>query len=149
MDDDRVLGWDDTVENDGPNFVLLPDGEYEFEVVQFERGHYSGGEKLPPCPQAIVQLKVRVPDGETTIRHNFFLHSKVEGLICSFFTCIGLRRRNEPFKMNWPQTIGCRGRAKIGRRTYNGREYNEVRQFLEPEGYAAPPPTTSYQPGRF
>ena len=30
---ERELGWDDEIEKDGPEFVLLPEGDYSFEVV--------------------------------------------------------------------------------------------------------------------
>ena len=49
---DREFGWDDVIENDGKGWVLLPDGEYPFTVLSFERKRYGGSAKLPPCNQA-------------------------------------------------------------------------------------------------
>ena len=34
---DRAFGWDDEIKNDGPDFVLLPEGDYLFTVTAFER----------------------------------------------------------------------------------------------------------------
>lgn len=146
MAEGRVLGWDDQIENDSPDFILLPDGDYEFEVSSFERAWYAGGAKLPPCPQAVVFLRIESPEGTATVRNNFFLHSSVEGLICAFFTAIGLRKKGEPFAMNWNKVIGTRGRAKVGTRTYDGKQYNEIKRFYEPDESAAAP---TYQAGRF
>ena len=33
----REFGWDDEIQNDSPDLVLLPEGEYPFEVTKFER----------------------------------------------------------------------------------------------------------------
>ena len=38
---ERELGWDDEIEKDGPEFVLLPEGDYSFEVVGFERARHK------------------------------------------------------------------------------------------------------------
>ena len=52
------IGWDDQIEKDGPEFVLLPEGDYDFTVIDFERGRHGGSDKLPPCHKAIVHIKV-------------------------------------------------------------------------------------------
>ena len=49
---DRALDWDDEVSNEQPEFVLLPEGEYAFEVTELERARYEGSAKLPPCKMA-------------------------------------------------------------------------------------------------
>ena len=35
--------------------------------------------------------------------------------------------------MNWQTIIGSRGVCKVGMRTYNGNQYNEVKAMLYPE----------------
>ena len=47
-----ALGWDDEFTNEQQEFVLLPEGEYPFEVPQMERARYAGGATLPPCSMA-------------------------------------------------------------------------------------------------
>lgn len=141
------LGWDDPIEHDSPEFVVLPEGDYEFEVIEFERARHPGSEKLPPCNKAIVHLKIEGPEGISIIRHNLFLHTITEGMLCAFFTAIGQRKKGEKIKMNWNQVIGSRGRAKVGIRKYEGKEYNEIKRFYEPE--ENPQPNKSFQAGRF
>ena len=51
-----ALGWDDEFTNEQQEFVLLPEGEYPFEVTQMERARYEGGAKLPPCSMAKLTL---------------------------------------------------------------------------------------------
>ena len=151
----REYNWDDEISQDSAEFALLPEGEYEFSVTGFERGRYPGGAKLPSCPKATVSLRFEGVEGVAVIKHNFFLHSKCEGLLCAFFTCLGMRKRGEPLRMDWPGTVGRTGRAKITVRSYtgnDGREYqtNDVKQFLEPENApAAPTAAQSWTPGAF
>lgn len=140
----REFGWDDQIENDGPEFITLPEGDYDFEVVDFERGRHGGSEKLPPCNKATVHIRITTPEGMTTIKHNLFLHSITEGMLCAFFTAIGQRKKGDRLTMNWSAVVGSRGRCKVGIRKHEGKEYNEVRRFLEPEEKAA-----SFQAGRF
>ncbi len=149
-DIERELGWDDEIENDGPEFVILPGGDYDFEVVGLERGRYNGSDKLPPCNKAVVHIRIEGPEGESTIKHNIFLHTKVEGLISAFFRAIGQRKKGERIQPNWNAVVGTTGRAKVGVKKwiYEGKEYegNEIKKFYFPdeEGKQA-----TWQSGRF
>ena len=147
----RELGWEEIIENEGPDFVVLPGGDYDFEVTDFERARFAGSEKLPPCNQAVVYIRVEGEEGSTTIKHNLFLHSKTEGMLCAFFTAIGQRQKGEKFKMNWNTVIGSKGRCKIGVRKWTGsdgaiRESNEIKRFYEPIESSQ---QTSFKPGTF
>ena len=134
---ERELGWEDEIENEG-GFVLLPEGDYDFRVTDFERGRYAGGKKLPPCNMATLYLAVTGPEGTATVRHNLFLHTKCEGLLCAFFTAIGQRRHGEKLQMNWGRVKGATGRCRLGVRSWTnekGEEYtsNEVKKFYDPQ----------------
>jgi hypothetical protein len=132
------IGWDGQIENDSPDFVLLPEGDYDFEVTNFERARHQGSDKLPPCNKAIVHIRIEGLEGVSTIKHNLFLHSITEGMLCSFFTAIGQRKKGERVTMNWNNVIGSKGRAKVGIREWvndEGRKLsvNEIKRFYEPE----------------
>ena len=144
--EDRELGWDDVIENDSPEFVILPDGDYDFEVVDFERGRHNGSEKLPPCNKAIVHIRIEGKEGVSTIKHQLFLHTITEGMLCAFFTGIGQRQKGEKMKMNWNAVVGSKGRCKIGTRKWTNDEgkemvFNEVKKFYEPEAKGFTPGT--------
>ncbi len=149
------LDWNSPIENDSPELVLLPEGDYSFRVLDFERARHTPGKdgKLPPCNKAVLQVKVTAPEGETTIKHNLFLHSTTEGILCAFFTAIGQRQHGEKVIMNWNAVKGATGRCKVGIREWIGnngekRQSNEIKRFLEPEeGTAAK--TAGFQAGRF
>ena len=149
------LGWDSEISNDGPEYVILPNGDYDFEVTSLERGRYNGSDKLPACNMVIVNIKIEGAMGISLIKHRLYLHSKTEGLLCAFFSSIGLRKKGEKLVMNWNKVIGSKGHAKVGVRKWtsnkDGQEYesNEVTKFYEPETPPKTPAAQSFEPGRF
>ncbi len=146
---EREFGWDDQIEKDGPEFVVLPAGDYDFVVTDFERARHPGSEKLPPCNKAIVHIRIEAPEGTTIINHNLFLHTKTEGMLCAFFTAIGQRKKGEKVSMNWNAVAGSKGRAKVAVKkwTYEGKDYegNEIKKFYEPDENS----NVNFQAGRF
>ncbi len=137
---DRELSWDDTIDANADEFTLLEPGEYDFQVLGFERARWPGSPKLPPCPQAKVKLLVN----GVTMEHNLFLHSKCEGLICAFFKAIGARKSGERLQMDWSKVAGANGRCVVGIRKWKGkdgteRESNDISKFLPAEEVSAAP----------
>jgi len=151
---DRELDWEDEIENDADEWVIFPVGDYDFEVVGFERARHNGSAKLPPCNKAIIDIKLFAYDGKsTTIKHNLFLYSTTEGMICAFFTGIGQRKKGEKISMNWNKVIGSKGRCKVGIRNFTNdkgekMEFNEIKKFYEPEE-SAPTSQGGFTPGKF
>lgn len=153
---DIAMGWDDVIENDS-GYVILPDGDYDFMIVDFERKRYEGSDKMSACPMASLSVKlydkVHPEKGSTTITHNLFLNRKCERLLCAFFTAIGDRKHGEQLKMNWNAVKGKVGRCKVAIRTYMKKdgsqgEANEIKKFYEP--LAAPTvKAPTFVPGQF
>ena len=144
---ERELDWEDTIENDS-DFTILPEGDYDFEVVEFERARHAGSEKIPPCNKAVVSLKIKSDTDETTIKHNLYLHSKTEGMLCAFFSAIGQRQHGEKLKMDWSKVVGSTGRAKIEIKKITKddgtvAEFNQVKKFYDFDG------SKGYTPGKF
>lgn len=111
---DRALGWNDEIQNDG-DYSHIPDGEYNFKILKFERSRHDGHGKLPACNKAILNVEVYDDDGRTLgkLNHNLFLHSKTEGLLCQFFRSIGARKSGERLVMDWNKVPGSQGRLII------------------------------------
>lgn len=94
---DRALSWDDEFTNEQQEFVLLPEGEYAFEVTGMERARFEGSAKLPPCSMAKLTLKIfGGAKGDTTVTHRLYLHTKTQGLLGAFFESIGQCKRARP-----------------------------------------------------
>lgn len=157
---ERELGWDDEIEKDGGDFILLPAGDYNFTVEKFERGRFQGSEKMPACNQAKLTLTVHSPEhGDVTVFNNLLLHTKTEGLLSNFFTGIGQKKKGEKLRMNWNAVIGAKGRLKLEINKFKGRDgeertNNQVKTFLPYEDYLKhsgqtavqqPPQQTQYQ----
>lgn len=161
------LSWDAEIENEGQEFIVAEPGDYDFVVTGFERARFAGSDKMPPCNQAKLSIKLVMPgaSGECIIKHNLFLHSKTEWKLCEFFTAIGQRKKGQKVSMNWNTVIGAQGRCKVSKRSFRNRDgkelwTNDIDKFYAPEGdlpftmgQAAPAPAAqaapSWQGGKF
>lgn len=101
---DVAMSWDDIIENDN-EFTVLPEGDYDFTIVDLERKRFEGSAKMSACPKAEVSIKIYDRNNQsvssTTVKENLLLNRKMEWKLCQFFTSIGLRKHGEPLKMNW------------------------------------------------
>ena len=145
---DAKMSWDDeldaneAVEQQKENdFIVLPDGEYEFTIKKFEKDQYVAkpDAKIPSCPVAKLQLLIKTEDGEAAyFRESLFLHAGNKWQLFQFFTCLGLRKHGDGTKkMPWDSVEGATGRALIGKRKYkasDGEEKttNTVKKWLDP-----------------
>lgn len=129
MNNDFELDWNGTIEKDN-EFILLPEGDYDFFVESFTRERFNGSQKMPPCNKAVLKLAVHAPDGKkVVVQHSLLLHSRCEWSLSEFFAGIGQKKKGEKLQMNWSIVPGSTGTCKIGVKTYNGNQYNEVKKF--------------------
>ena len=132
---DGCMDWNDTLVKDDPDYILLPEGDYVFEVLGFERCHHAGSEKIPPCNKARLTLQVKTPEGVARVYTDLLMHKKLEWKISSFFRSVGRKQKGEHVVMDWEHIVGARGRAHIAPRTYPAddgeRSVNDVKKFLD------------------
>lgn len=138
-----AIGWDDEIIDPGePEFILLTPGIYDFTVTGFERGHFDGSEKMDACSMAKLTLRCSNGVQETTVFTNLFLSSAVAFKLSKFAKSIGDMpagsTSGQKFHVDWNNIIGKRGKCKIKTRVYNGRDYNEVDDFIVPDPTNAP-----------
>lgn len=138
----KVFDWDDELNDDGEGSletVVLPDGNYPFEVVKVERQWFNGSERLPECNMAVLYLRI---DGGTLgtglAVENIHLCSKTEWKAAAFLRSIGMKKHGEPVKWSLiPNSIGQKGRAKIIVNTYKkdgvDRQNNKIDKFFDKE----------------
>jgi hypothetical protein len=152
MDENREYGWDERIEGKGADdgsFTIFPDGIYPFTVIDFERSRYEGSEKLPACNMAIVKMQFEGGPqlGKTTVQHRIFLHTKTKGLIAQFFRGLNLRKHDDDIALgDFSRIKGCRGFARLGKRTFDGKEYQDIKRFIEPEEWPQQAPQPVQQP---
>lgn len=140
-----AIGWDDEIIDPGePEFVLLTPGIYDFTVTGFERGHFDGSEKMDACSMAKLTLRCTNGVQETTVFTNLFLSSAVAFKLSKFAKSIGDMpagsTSGQKFHVDWNNIIGKSGKCRIKTRVYNGKDYNEVDDFIVPDPATAPAP---------
>lgn len=151
----KVYDWDDEITNDGEGSfesVVLPEGNYPFEVIKVEKAFYDGGDKIPACNMAKVFLRVDGGElGTALCVENLYLCEKTEWKAASFLRSIGLKKHGEPTQ--WRKLNHCdgeTGRCKIYVDTYqkNGRtlEINKIERFYDKEEQA---PKKAFTKGAF
>lgn len=132
---DQGMDWNDTIESDGREFIILPEGDYNFTVTGFERGRFPGSAKMQACNKASLTLQVNTSGGVAICHTDLILNRLLEWKISSFFRCIGQKKHGERLVMDWNRVIGSRGRAHFKPRTYtsNGeeRQANDVDKFYD------------------
>lgn len=133
-----MMDWNDFIQNDGNEveFVLLPEGDYDFTVTNFERGEHPGSAKIPACHKAILELTIKTSNGVAIVRENLFLTPEAEWKLCQFFRSIGFRAHGQKVRMDWDKVVGQKGRAHIYVDSWTGddgvtRQNNKVKKFLD------------------
>lgn len=146
-----AIGWDDEIIDPGePEFVLLTPGIYDFTVTGFERGHFDGSEKMDACSMAKLTLRCTNGVQETTVFTNLFLSSAVAFKLSKFAKSIGDmpagNSTGQKFHVDWNNIIGKSGKCKIKTRVYNGKDYNDVDDFIVPDPAPATAPAATPMP---
>lgn len=139
---DRPFGWDDevTVSTTG-DFTLLPEGDYDFTVTNFERSSTQGSAKMSSSLMAVLTLACTGPHGSGNVRANLILNDKTSWKIYEFFKSCGLIPQTtdttDTIRFPWSRVPGAHGRCHLGVRSFIGndgqkRESNDVTRFLAP-----------------
>lgn len=138
-----AFDWDSTIEKDGGDFKLLPEGVYPFTIKKIEKGYYNGGKSIPPCPKANLTLRVGTGTDVSDVTDGMLLDDSLEWKLCQFFLGIGARKHGEPLKMNWDESylVGKGGWVEIAHREYEKdgetKKANQVVKYLEPADFPA------------
>jgi hypothetical protein len=165
--ENEFLNWGDSFVAQENEFVVLPEGEYQFTVTGFERKNYDGNsDKIPNgTPYAELSLEFTGNEGKTTVTERLYLLKRLSWKLTEFFGSIGQNPVNgQAFNPNWNTVLGSTGRAELVVNSYKNkdgqdRKNNRVKKFLKPAeaeiGQSAPvqnqQPTqqTGFQPGAF
>lgn len=131
-----AYGWDDEIQNDGQEFVLLEEGDYIFEVVKLEKQTFNGSAKMEASPKAHLTLKIETESGTAYVTTDLILNPLLEWKISQFFRSVGMKKHGEKLKMNWNAVTGRHGRCHVIIREYTGqdgskRKTNDVDRYVD------------------
>ena len=142
--EEKILSWDDEIQNDGEfsgeESVVLPEGNYDFEVSKTEQAWYDGSQKIPACNMAKVYLRVDGGElGKSLCVENIYLLERLEWKAAAFLRSIGLKKHGEPIA--WRQLVHCdgeKGRCHVYVDEYTGRDgetrqSNKIKNFFDKE----------------
>lgn len=134
MENIREFAWDDEIVEEGGNFVLLPEGDYDFTATKVERARFNGSEKMPPCNMAKVTFTIWGENDKVEITENFLLNSKMEWKLSALFLAIGLKKHGEPLRMNWNAVPNSTGKCHVYIDTYVKKDgsqgqSNKIKRF--------------------
>lgn len=138
----RVVGWDDEIQDDGQysgeESVVLPEGNYDFEVIKTEQAWFDGGKKIPACNMAKVFLRVDGGAlGKALCVENIYLLENLEWKASSFLRSIGLKKHGE--NTSWRKLLHCdgeTGRCSVYIDEYTGndgqkKKSNKIKRFFD------------------
>lgn len=126
-----MMDWNDYIEQES-QFVTLPEGDYNFTIMTFEKAKHEGSAKIPAgCNKALIELRFDAPGiGKATIKDSLILHESLEWKLCAFFRSIGQKQHGHGINMDWSKVLGAKGRAHV---IINDQGYNRVDKYLDPE----------------
>ena len=130
------MDWNDAIESDGQEFIVLEEGDYNFRVTSFERGHFPGSAKIPACNKAAITVLVETPDGNASVKFDLILFRTLEWRISAFFRRIGQKKHGERLVMDWNKVLGSQGRAHFKPRNYTNnygeeKTVNDIDRFID------------------
>ena len=130
----REYGWEDEISDEGKEFVLLPEGDYDFTVSKVDRARHNGSEKVPPCNMAKVTITIWGEKDSIDITENLLLCNRFEWKLSQFFLALGLKKHGEPLRMNWGAVPGKRGKCRVYIDNFKGkngedRQSNKIKRF--------------------
>lgn len=127
-----AMSWDDEFEES--EFILLPEGDYNFTITQFERGQFNGSDKLPPAPQANIRFLIPFEGQEVNVDYKLILCKSLQWKNHQLFESVGLIKKGSGAqKLPWDQLVGKSGVCEITHRVYNGNTYNQVNKTYPAE----------------
>lgn len=145
MANNEFLSWDSEITMDSEGFIILPEGDYTFEVQRLDKEFYQGAsEKIGNgCPTAVLGLVIRTPQGAASVQDKLYLCKNMEWKLSSFFRAIGQKQHGKTFKMDFSKVIGAEGKCRLKVEKWIGsdgkeRSSNRVDRYYDSVASTAP-----------
>ena len=136
------FGWDDSIDPNQQQRVLLPAGPAMFSVQELKRERKEFGKFGVQNIAVVVMLVSTMETGFDTqeVQVNLPLVHALKWKITNFFTAIGQRKHGDEgeFVPNWSKVVGATGNCVLEHRevtSKKGTKYTvaDVKEFTAPE----------------
>ena len=136
-------------------YTLLPEGDYDFTVVNIESIRYTPGPnssgKIGPCKQISLTFRVNNPEDGSAVdlNHNLYMWNSraCMGMIAQFYDSVGMHKKGEPLVFDWRKDVivGKTGKLKLNHRINQNdkdkpadqqRVYNNIQKLYAKEASA-------------
>ena len=122
-------GWDDEVQTSDSGFMVFPEGDYDFKVVDFERGRVKSG-KNAGANQAIYTLRVTDTAGGSCEEKYFIpLTDALRWKATKFFKSVGAipadTESGQKVAFPWGDVVNMQGRCHVRPRKWTGDDGEE------------------------
>lgn len=127
MVENMDLDWDDGISAEAGEYSgVLPIGEYDFTVADFERTFSKAGKNM-----AKITLEIDYDGFKWKVWDYLVLSSNMAWKLATFFESLGLKKKGtELKKMPWNKVAGAHGRVKIKHEDYNGQPSAKVDKYI-------------------
>lgn len=138
MANNDFFSWDAEITVDSEGFIVLPEGDYTFEVQKVDKEFYQGSsEKIGNgCPTAVIGMVIRSPQGTASVQDKLYLCKNMEWKLSAFFRAIGQKQHGKSFKMDFGKVIGAEGKCRLKIEKWVGndgkeRSSNKVERYYD------------------
>jgi len=119
-------GWDDEVQTSDSGFMVFEEGDYDFKVVDFERGRVKNG-KNAGANQAVYTLRITDTSGGSSEEKYFIpLVDSLRWKATKFFKSIGAipadTESGQTVSFPWGNVVGMSGRCHVKPRKWTGTD---------------------------
>ena len=122
--DNSVMDWNDVIEDDGQEYVLLAEGNYNFVVTNFERGRFPGSAKIPATNKATISIQNFSEMGVALMKFDLIFSKALTWKLSAFFRSI-FQKKVVKITMDWNKVLGAKGRAHIKQKVYTNQSNEE------------------------
>lgn len=134
----QAYDFNATIEIPEQEFILLPEGTYQFTVTKVERGYHQPNPQNPgkiPAGTGVVTvyLSINTNEGTAIVKDRFFMHPSVNWRIGAFHKAVGLiPEESKQVTMNWDGSVGKTGYCSIKHVQGNQATFMNVEKYLKP-----------------
>lgn len=114
---------------------MLPRGEYDLKIVEAVLGKSKNGDPMATINYAVVNGLEHEGKSLKFQRVTFIQNDGIGAWIAkSFLKSLGLPYKGDNVNIDTDEWLGKVLHAKVGVREYEGKEYNEIKEFSAYEG---------------